>query len=67
VYYKTLRHTGIDGRPIAPEFFTSGGGPGQPGNGRKLICGCHAEHVKYGSPGSPGSRGTDGRHVFQQE
>jgi hypothetical protein len=67
VHYKIIRYVGTNARPGPPEFLTKGGGGGAAGRGRKLICGCHPEHVKFGPNGTPGADGADGRFVLQQQ
>jgi len=43
------------------------GGDGGPGaQGRRLICGCHPEHTKYGPRGTQGGSGSRGQFLLQR-
>jgi hypothetical protein len=66
IEYGSLRFTGLSGRPGDHlTFLTTGGAGGAAGGGRRLVCGCHPQDVKYGPAGTPGPAGADGRYELR--
>lgn len=68
IHYREIRFSGVSGKPgDFLTFLTDPGAPGAPGAGRRLVCGCHPNHVKHGPAGNPGSPGQPGRFELRMQ